>query len=195
ILTRTGEHRKRTTIFSMEPNTRRIFAKTAAATLLGSRLQSSSAMAGAGQGTGSGRKRSDASWFAACPFGISTHWTALSQAVRPADWRPFAEAVANFNVDRYVERIAGAGASYLIFTSAHALQQLAAPCDALDQVLPGRTTKRDMLGELARASNRSGSASFITITPATMVTSPPGNTPWVITKPTSGASSPTCSRS
>ena len=108
-------------------------------------------MAGAGQVTAPGRKRSDASWFAACPFGISTHWTALSQAVRPADWRPFAETVANFNVDRYVERIAGAGASYLIFTSAHALQQLAAPCDALDRVLPGRTTKRDMIGELARA--------------------------------------------
>jgi Alpha-L-fucosidase len=135
----------------MEPNTRRIFAKTAAAALLGSRMQSSSAMSGGAQVTPSGRKRSDASWFAACPYGISTHWTALSQSVRPADWRPFADTVANFNVGRYVERIAGAGASYLIFTSAHALQQLAAPCDALDRVLPGRTTKRDLIGELARA--------------------------------------------
>ncbi|MEO8662635.1 MAG: hypothetical protein ABI693_29515, partial [Bryobacteraceae bacterium] len=47
-------------------------------------------------------KRADAAWFAKCPFGVSTHWTALSQTLHPADWRPFDETVANFNVNRFV---------------------------------------------------------------------------------------------
>jgi hypothetical protein len=135
----------------MQPNTRRVFAKTAASAFVVNRLPLSYAGALEAQTTGATYKRADTSWFAACPFGISTHWTALSQTIHPADWRPFPETVDNFNVERFIERIAAAGASYLIFTSAHALQQIAAPCEALDRVLPGRTTKRDMIGELARA--------------------------------------------
>jgi len=59
--------------------------------------------------------------------------------------------VAKFEIERFADQIAGAGASYLIFTTCHALQWLAGPCDAIERVLPGRTNKRDMVGELARA--------------------------------------------
>jgi hypothetical protein len=122
-------------------NTRRTFAKAAAAALLGSKLQAAPAA----------YQRADAGWFAACPFGVSTHWTALSQAIHPADWRPFPETVARFDVERFADRIASSGAAYLIFTACHALQWLAGPCDAIERVLPGRTNRRDMVGELARA--------------------------------------------
>jgi hypothetical protein len=96
-------------------------------------------------------RRAPAGWFAACPFGVSTHWTALSQTVRPADWRPFPDTVASLDIERFADRIAATGASYLIFTSCHALQWLAAPCQAIDRVLVQRTHRRDMVGELARA--------------------------------------------
>ncbi len=96
-------------------------------------------------------RRADASWFAGCRFGVSTHWTALSHSVHPADWRPFPETVARFDVERFADRIAATGAEYLIFTSCHALQWLAGPCDAIEGVLGGRTNRRDMVGELARA--------------------------------------------
>jgi hypothetical protein len=132
----------------MKTHTRRAFATAAATALLGAELD---AEGRAGQASDSTYQRADARWFAACPFGVSTHWTALSQAVHPADWRPFPETVAKFNVERFADRIADSGASYLIFTSCHALQWLAGPCEAIERVLAGRTNKRDMVGELARA--------------------------------------------
>jgi hypothetical protein len=130
----------------MSTVTRRTFAKIAASASLGTTLE-----AGDHAVPTSTYRRADASWFAACPFGVSTHWTALSQAVHPADWRPFPETVAKFDVERFADNIASSGASYLIFTSCHALQWLPGPCDAIERVLPGRTNRRDMLGDLARA--------------------------------------------
>jgi hypothetical protein len=90
-------------------------------------------------------------WFARCRFGISSHWTAQSQPVGEDDWLPFEDTVNRFSPQHYVDQIVSAGAEYVIFTSTHALQMLAAPCEAIDRVLPGRTTPRDMLGELADA--------------------------------------------
>jgi hypothetical protein len=132
----------------MSAETRRTFAQIAASALLGATLEAADRVAPT---TTSTYKRADASWLAACPFGVSTHWTALSQAVHPADWRPFPETVAKFDAERFADKIASSGASYLIFTSCHALQWLAGPCDAIERVLPGRTNKRDLIGDLARA--------------------------------------------
>jgi len=56
----------------MHPYTRRTFTLSASAALAGSALQAVELGAKPYQ-------RPDASWFAACPFGVSTHWTALSQ--------------------------------------------------------------------------------------------------------------------
>lgn len=91
----------------------------------------------------------DTDWFAACHFGISTHWTAQSQPVGKDDWLPFEDAVNHFDAQRYVGQAAGAGAQYILFTSCHALQMLPAPSAAIDSVAPGRTTKRDLIGEIA----------------------------------------------
>jgi hypothetical protein len=93
--------------------------------------------------------RANTDWFAACHFGVSTHWTADSQPVGEDDWLPFEEAVNHFDVERYASQIAAAGAQYVIFTSCHAKQMLGAPCAAIDRVAAGRTTKRDMIGDLA----------------------------------------------
>jgi hypothetical protein len=101
-------------------------------------------------------KRAIASWLAACSFGISTHWTAQSQTVGADDWLPFEEAVARFSAEDYAEKIAGAGAEYVIFTGAHALQMLPAPCEAIDRIAPRRTTKRDLIGDLADACRAHG---------------------------------------
>ena len=133
----------------MHPYTRRTFTLSASAALAGSALQAVELGAKPYQ-------RPDASWFAACPFGVSTHWTALSQTIHTADWRPFPETVAKFDIERFADDIASSGASYLIFTSCHALQWLAGPCDAIERILPSRTNKRDMIRELARALRRRG---------------------------------------
>jgi hypothetical protein len=101
-------------------------------------------------------QQADTSWFASCSFGISTHWTAHSQPVGADDWVPFEEAVARFSPENYVDQIAGASAQYVIFTSTHALQMLPAPCAAIDRIAAQRTTKRDLLVELADACHARG---------------------------------------
>lgn len=100
--------------------------------------------------------QADSSWLANCHFGISTHWTAQSFPVGADDWVPFEEAVNRFSPKHYVEQIAGTGAEYVIFTSAHALQMLPAPCATNDRIAPRRTTKRDLIGELADACHTRG---------------------------------------
>jgi hypothetical protein len=100
--------------------------------------------------------QSNSDWFAACHFGISTHWTAQSQPVGQDDWLPFEEAVNRFDAKRYVQQAGDAGAQYIIFTSCHALQMLPAPCESIDQVAPGRTTPRDLIGDLADACHARG---------------------------------------
>ncbi|HET6206259.1 MAG TPA: alpha-L-fucosidase [Terracidiphilus sp.] len=101
-------------------------------------------------------RQANSDWFAACQFGISTHWTAQSQPVGKDDWLPFEEAVNRFDAKRYVQQAAEAGAQYIIFTSCHALQMLPAPCAAIDRVAPGRTTRRDLVGDLADACHARG---------------------------------------
>ncbi len=96
-------------------------------------------------------RKADTGWFATCRFGISTHWTAQSQPVGADDWLPFEEAVNRFDAKRYAQQASEAGAEYIIFTSCHALQMLPAPCAATDRVVPGRTTRRDLIGDLADA--------------------------------------------
>ena len=95
-------------------------------------------------------------WFANCHFGISTHWTAQSQPVGEDDWLPFNEAVDRFNATGYVDQAAHAGAEYVIFTGAHALQMLPAPSASIDRIASGRTTKRDLIGDLADACHARG---------------------------------------
>ena len=116
-----------------------------------------SALIGAAiRGAADGYRQADTSWLAACRFGVSTHWTAQSQPIGADDWVPFEEAVSHFSASNYVDRIAEAGAQYVIFTSTHALQMLAAPSQAIDRIATGRTTKRDLLGELADACKTRG---------------------------------------
>jgi len=98
-------------------------------------------------------KIADATWFSQCEFGIAAHWTAQSLP-RFGEPLPFDEAVANFDAESFVERIANIGARYLLFTSAHALQMLPAPCNAIDELAPGRTCRRDLLGDLMRACQK-----------------------------------------
>jgi hypothetical protein len=94
--------------------------------------------------------RANTDWLARCRFGIGLHWTAQT-ALRNGAPQPFQRAVDSFNVTRLVEQMAYAGADYLLFTAAHALQMLPAPHPVIDKILPGRTCERDLIAELADA--------------------------------------------
>jgi len=92
-------------------------------------------------------QRANTDWLAGCRYGVGVHWTAQS-VPRHGPPLPFQKAVDAFRVDEFVERLVYAGAEYLLFTSTHALQMLPAPNPVIDKILPGRTCKRDLIGEL-----------------------------------------------
>ena len=82
--------------------------------------------------------------------GLSVHWTA---SIPSADGHKtsFEEAVNAFDVVRFADKLKALGAQHLIFTTAHGAQMLPMPNAALDAIAPGRTTKRDLFGEILDA--------------------------------------------
>ncbi|MBN1511247.1 MAG: alpha-L-fucosidase [Phycisphaerae bacterium] len=94
-------------------------------------------------------QRANTDWMASCVFGISVHWTAQT-APREGSACSFADAVTRFRLHEFLDAVRLSGADYVIFTATHALQMLPCPHPIVDSILPGRTTERDLLGELAR---------------------------------------------
>ena len=96
-----------------------------------------------------GYPRASTDWLAGS-FGIGVHWTTRTtdQDGRRGD---FEKAVDAFDVPRFVAQLRDAGARHVIFTSSWADQHPPAPCPALDRILPGRTTRRNLLREIADA--------------------------------------------
>jgi hypothetical protein len=93
-------------------------------------------------------QRANTDWLASCVLGVSTHWTAQS-APRSGAPLKFQDAVEQFRLDEFLGAVQMCGADYVIFTAAHALQMLPCPHPVLDAILPGRTTERDLIRELA----------------------------------------------
>ena len=94
--------------------------------------------------------RACADWFVDAQYGLSFHWTAMSQ-LRRGEPKPFPQAVADFAVEPFADMVEEAGAGYVIFTSTHAPHFYPAPIEAIERILPGNTCERDLIGDLADA--------------------------------------------
>ncbi len=94
--------------------------------------------------------RADASWLRAAKYGLMVHWLPGTMP-QSGPKKDYCTAVHDFDVERFAEMVKATGAGYLIFTVAQ-LQYFAAPFQAVDEVLPGRTCKdRDLFADLASA--------------------------------------------
>ena len=83
-------------------------------------------------------------------FGISVHWT--SKTVFPdGSVNSYEDAVNAFEPDTFAETLESIGAKHCIFTLTHAQEYLALPHPVLERLMPGRTTARDLIGELMEA--------------------------------------------
>ena len=97
------------------------------------------------RGGGDDKADPDTSWMAGS-FGVSFHWTAkIVDNYGSKNWE---QAVANFNVKNFADSVESFGAQHVIFTVAHAWQQLPCPCAALDSYIAGRTTPRDLMKDI-----------------------------------------------
>jgi hypothetical protein len=88
-------------------------------------------------------------------YGIGFHWTTWT-APRKGKLKPFEEAVDAFDVRAFARQAVEAGAGHALITTTHAQHWLPAPHPVVDELLPGRTCKRDLLGEIADALRAEG---------------------------------------
>jgi len=87
--------------------------------------------------------------------GVAVHWTSHSVRV-DGTHLPYREAVEAFDVGRFIDSVVGTGAGHCLFTLTHAEQYLVFPNEPLERLLPGRTTQRDLIGEIAEGLNAAG---------------------------------------
>lgn len=101
------------------------------------------------------RSRASTEWLSQTGYGLMFHWTSQSIG-RDGTIKPFAQAVADFPLDRFVEMVAATGAGYVLFTVGHAQPYCPAPLSSWEKYFPGKTTKRDLIAEMAQALNAKG---------------------------------------
>ncbi len=99
--------------------------------------------------------RAGTAWFPAMKYGFMVHWTALS-VPRRGERKRYADAVRDFDVEGFANQMQEGGAGFVVLVTAHAMQYLPAPIQALERILPGRTAPRDLIAELASALEKRG---------------------------------------
>lgn len=83
-------------------------------------------------------------------YGLGFHWTTWN-VNREGINLPFEEQVNNFNIDNFVRQAKTLGAKHILFTLTHEKQYFPCPNPVMDEIMPNRTCKRDLIGELAEA--------------------------------------------
>lgn len=101
------------------------------------------------------RSHPDFEWFRRARYGLFLHWTSEVYP-RHGARKPYAEAVREFDVERFAGQVARTGAGFIVLTTSHAEMYFPAPIGALDAILPGRTTTRDLIAELIVALKKRG---------------------------------------
>jgi hypothetical protein len=101
------------------------------------------------------RLRSDTTWLQKAGYGWMSHWTSQSYPRRGGP-KPYAQAVRDFDVETLANQVQEAGAGFFVLTTSHAQFYFPAPIQAIDRILPGRTTQRDLVADLADALGKRG---------------------------------------
>ena len=99
------------------------------------------------------RQQSD--WFKTAGHGLMFQWT--NRAAPPKGTiKNWEQKVNDFDLDQFVKLVEDSGASYVIWSVTWGNQFISAPVESLDKVIAGRTTKRDLLAEMAERLRAKG---------------------------------------
>ncbi|WP_411825650.1 alpha-L-fucosidase [Luteolibacter sp. AS25] len=94
-------------------------------------------------------------WFKDAGYGLMFQWT--NRATPPeGPIKPWEEKVNDFKLDDFVDMVESTGAAYVLWSVTWGEQYISAPLKSLDAIIAGRTTKRDLLGEMADALEKRG---------------------------------------
>ena len=101
------------------------------------------------------RARASTEWLAKAGYGLMFHWTSQSVG-KDGTHKPYAQAVDDFDVKRFAEMVEETGAGYVLLTIGHAKSYCPGPIKAWEKYHPGKTTRRDLIAEMADALNAKG---------------------------------------
>ncbi|SHJ03582.1 alpha-L-fucosidase [Pseudozobellia thermophila] len=93
--------------------------------------------------------RQDPDWFKDAGYGLMFQWTNRATPKEGDTLKDWEQKVNDFDVQRFVNRVEETGAAYVIWSITWGQQYISAPIAALDKLIGGRTTERDLLGEMA----------------------------------------------
>ena len=94
--------------------------------------------------------KSSTQWLVDGKYGLFIHWVPESYPLRGTTQR-YQDAVDHFDVEAFANMVAQTGAAWVAFTTTHGKYYFPGPLHALDEVVPGRTCRRDLIGEIADA--------------------------------------------
>lgn len=97
--------------------------------------------------------RSKPSWLNEAAYGLFFHWNSRSQP-RSGEAKSYAQAVKDFDVAAFANMVKNTGADFIVLTTSWAAPTFPAPLKTLDQIVPGNTTARDLIMDMANALNQ-----------------------------------------
>jgi len=99
--------------------------------------------------------RASTEWMVQAKYAIMTHWTARSKP-RYGPPKTYAKAVEDFDVESFAAMVQRTGAGFVVITTSWADYYFPAPIKVIDEILPGRTSQRDLVADLFDALAKRG---------------------------------------
>ncbi|MEG1749198.1 MAG: hypothetical protein RR249_05855 [Tannerellaceae bacterium] len=87
-------------------------------------------------------------WMQDINYGFFFHWNSKSMPRHGAQ-KPYKDAVNDFDTKKFAAMVHDCGAKLVFFTTSWAEYYFPAPIKAIDKILPGRTTSRDLIADLS----------------------------------------------
>lgn len=99
--------------------------------------------------------KADIQWMNDITYGFFFHWNSKSMP-KSGDSLPYEEAVNKFDTDQFAKMVDDCGGKLVFFTTSWAGYYFPAPLKTIDAILPGRTTKRDLIADLSKSLKKYG---------------------------------------
>lgn len=97
--------------------------------------------------------RSKPKWLTGAKYGLFFHWNARSKPMSGIA-KSYNDAAKDFDVTKFSLMVHETGADFIVFTTSWDLSTFPAPLKSLDNLLPGNTTSRDLIEDLAQALSK-----------------------------------------
>ena len=99
--------------------------------------------------------RTNDDWFQRSRYGLGIMWGEWTYPPSGPK-KPYQQKVDDFQVEPFADAVADMGADYVLFSTSWWTYFIPAPIAAIDAIVPGHTSTRDLLGEIADALDARG---------------------------------------